>query len=77
MRIEAPYNVHISQTFSSQQSNRNLAAVSRQEVAAVCVSALLNPKARNVSFYITKANSASRNIDDRISYQFESLTPEL
>ena len=62
---------------TSNQSNRNLAPVSRQEVAAVCVDALLQPNARNVCFYVTRAKSASQNIDEKISVQFDKLIPEL
>ena len=61
-----------------QQSNEDLAAVSRVEVAAVCVSALLDPHARNVCFYLSKAKPGARimSIDEKISNQFEALVPE-
>ena len=47
-----------SATFSSirlTHSNEDLIPVSRAEVADVCVSALLDPNARNLCFYVTKA----------------------
>jgi hypothetical protein len=47
-----------SATFSSirlTNSNEDLIPVSRAEVADVCVSALLDPNARNLSFYMTKS----------------------
>jgi len=52
--------------------------VSRAEVAAVCVSALLDPYARNVCFYLSKAKPGARvmSIDEKISNQFEALIPE-
>jgi len=61
-----------------RQSNDELTAVSRAEVAAVCVSALLDPRARNVCFYLSKAKPGARvmSIDEKISNQFEALIPE-
>ena len=65
-------------TIQLKQSNDSLTAVSRAEVAAVCVSALLDPHARNVCFYMSKAKETRvMSIDEKISTQFESLTPEI
>ena len=65
-------------TIQLKQSNDSLTAVSRAEVAAVCVSALIDPHARNVCFYISKAKETRvMSIDEKISTQFESLTPEI
>jgi len=65
-------------TIQLKQSNDDLTAVSRAEVAAVCVSALLDPNARNVCFYLTKAKPGARKIgmDEKISNQFVGLHPE-
>jgi len=65
-------------TIQLKQSNEDLTAVSRAEVAAVCVSALLDPYARNVCFYLSKAKPGARvmSIDEKISNQFEALIPE-
>ena len=38
-----------------RQTDDNFGAVSRADVARVCVSALLDPDASNVSFYLSKA----------------------
>lgn len=61
-----------------QKSNKDLTAVSRAEVAEVCVSALLDPSARNVCFYMTKARPGSKKVgmDTMISSQFGGLDPE-
>lgn len=60
------------------QSNNDLTSVSRAEVAAVCETALLDPNARNVCFYITKTNPGDKSIaiDPNISQQFLKLKPE-
>ena len=65
-------------TIQLKQTNDDLSTVSRSEVAAVCVSALLDPNARNVSFYLSKSKSGARNIDidENISKQFIDLKPE-
>lgn len=65
-------------TIQLKQTNHDLSTVSRSEVAAVCVSALLDPNARNVSFYLSKSKSGARNIDidENISNQFIDLKPE-
>lgn len=65
-------------TIQLKQTNENLSTVSRSEVAAVCVSALLDPHARNTSFYVSKAKAGSwkSSIDENISKQFVNLQPE-
>ena len=40
-----------------KQNNENVAPVSRADVAQVCVNALLDPDASNVSFYLSKDSS--------------------
>jgi len=63
-------------TLQLKQSNDNLAPVSRAEVAAVCVSALLDPNAVNTCFYLSKGKSGGLNVDsDRgaFSKQFSML----
>jgi len=65
-------------TLQLKQSNDNLTTISRAEVAAVCESALLDPNARNVCFYLTKAKPGDKNIeiDPKLSQQFLRLKPE-
>jgi len=65
-------------TVTIKQSNKDLTPVSRAEVADVCVSALLNPNARNTCFYMTKAKPGERSldIDEKTSTQFVTLKPE-
>jgi len=62
-------------TVQLQQSNADLTPVSRAEVADVCASALLNPNARNVCFYVTKTKPGERSlgIDEKASKQFVNL----
>jgi len=62
-------------TVQLQQSNVDLTPVSRSEVADVCASALLNPNARNVCFYMTKTKPGERSlgIDEKASKQFVNL----
>jgi len=40
-----------------KQTNEGVASVSRADVAQVCVNALLDPEASNVSFYLSKDTS--------------------
>ena len=40
-----------------KQNNEDVAPVSRADVSQVCVSALLDPDASNVSFYLSKDSS--------------------
>ena len=65
-------------TIQLKQTNHDLSTVSRSEVAAVCVSALLDPNARNVSFYLSKSKGTRNiDIDENISKQFIDLKPEI
>jgi len=64
-------------TLELKQTSDNLEAVSRSEVAAVCVSALLDPNARNICFSISKSKrDKAINIDETISNQFLRIHPE-
>ena len=62
------------QTSSGSTEDDNLfmpSAVSRDEVAQVCVSALLDPNALNKSFYMSKQSGAAE--EDNISSKFADL----
>uniref|UniRef100_A0A7S3VCL8 NAD(P)-binding domain-containing protein n=1 Tax=Chaetoceros debilis TaxID=122233 RepID=A0A7S3VCL8_9STRA len=66
-------------TIQLKKDNDKLTAVSRAEVAAVCVSALLDPNARNSCFYLTKGKSGGARLDSRedaFSDQFSKLNPQ-
>lgn len=65
-------------TVQLKQTNDQLTSVSRAEVAECVVSALFNPSARNVCFYLSKAKPGSKvGIDTKISSQFGNLDPEI
>eukprot|EP00978_Attheya_sp_CCMP212_P016222 scaffold42286_cov51-Attheya_sp.AAC.7 len=69
-----------SSTIQLQQSNDELASVSRADIAEVCVSSLLDPNALNKSVYMTKAKrgkSTKLNIDEDITSKFERLEADL
>ena len=62
-----------------ETSKDKLMALSRAEVAAVCVSALLDPNARNTSFYLTKSKSGGARLDSRedaFSKKYFKLNPK-
>ncbi len=60
----------------SPKTNDHLTPVSRAEVAEVCVSALLDPMAKNVCFYMTKAKPGSKKRSMDTTVQFDDLNPE-
>jgi hypothetical protein len=59
-------------TIDLKSSNDEVLDVSRAEVAQICVSALMDPKALNKSFYVSKQGSASSS-DEDISLKFSAL----
>lgn len=63
-------------TVQLKQTNDQLTPVSRAEVAEVCVSALLDPMAKNVCFYMTKAKPGSKKLSMDTTVQFDDLNPE-
>lgn len=57
----------------SEPTEGELVAVSRDEVAQVIVSALLDPNALNKSFYVGKKKGKSRSVDEDFSAKFAAL----
>jgi len=66
-------------TLALQSSNEDeVVAVSRAEVAQVCVSALLSPAALNKSFYISKKKGGkSTSKDEDLLYKFSALPADV
>jgi hypothetical protein len=61
-------------TIDLKSTNNDVKAVSRAEVAQVCVSALLDPNALNKSFYVSKrAKKTASVLDESISAKFQAL----
>lgn len=55
-------------------TNDDVNAVSRAEVAQVCVGALLDPHALNKSFYVSKRDKGKISVaDESMSAKFEAL----
>jgi hypothetical protein len=51
-------------TIDIRPSNEEVSALSRAEIAQVCVSALMDPNALNKSFYVTKKEGAAPTADE-------------
>lgn len=61
-------------TLELRSDNESVTAVSRTEVAEVCVSALLDPNALNKSFYVTKMRGKhATSVDESLSKKFAAL----
>lgn len=60
-------------TIELKTSNDVVIPVARDEVAQVCVSALLDPSALNKSFYVSKKGGKSYRMDENIHSKFDSL----
>ena len=60
------------------QSNEDVVPVSRADVAEVVVSALLDPNASNICFYMSKqiGGNKQKKIGESLSNKFAKLDPE-
>ena len=64
-------------TIDLRPSNEDVTAMSRAEIAQVCVSALMDPYALNKSFYITKKKGAVSATDEDIRDKFQALPADV
>lgn len=65
-------------TIDLKQSNDEMTAVSRAEVAQVCAEALLDPNALNKSFYMGTAKRKSQDLtrEEDLSSKFAVVPPD-
>jgi putative NADH-flavin reductase len=68
--------IELSSTLPPSSSSAAEALVSRDEVAQICVNALLDPSALNKSFYVSKKKGQATRADEDISAKFKALAAD-